>query len=182
MSRVAPRTTGTRSTTRAPMVRPFIALDPHLHTLMFCAKNEGTVAYGVSCHITCASALAPPGEGRAPAAGTDHAPQGDHQALAVDESVLSSAQGSSASQGVGQARAAGTSHAHPRETLSSPVLPQLYVLPTCVWAVALSSPFELSVVVFARLSLDFDGCFFVLFASARLFGYECLECNSSAMA
>ena len=63
-------------------------------------------------------------------------------------------------------------------------------------AVPLSSPFELSVVEFARLSQNFVGCFFVLFAGVQLFEYDCFErgadvfrmasevlfCNSGGMA
>ena len=263
MSRVDPRTTGAYSTTHAPMVCPLIVLDPQLHTLMFWTKNQDTDAYGVSCHITRATALPPPGEGRAPAAGTIHAPQGDRQAPAVDEGVFARTQGSSASQGEGRALAAGTNHAPPGETLLSPVLPPpvrsadmcmgvdigpagslfidqpppvrlatriilIEICDPCTMltaavsqgsvevfghftsafslaplvsavapeAVALSSPFELSVVEFAQLSQDFYGCFFVLFAGAQLFEYdgfergadvfrmasEALFCNSGGMA
>ena len=53
-----------------------------------------TDVYGL---ITLATAVPPPGEGRAPAAGTNLAPPGDRQAPAVDEGpFLSRTQGSSA--------------------------------------------------------------------------------------
>ena len=96
------------------MVCPLIVLDPQLHTLMFWTKNQDTDVYGVSCRITRATALPPPGEGRAPAARTNHAPPGDRQAPAVG--VLSRTQGSLASQGEGRALAAGTNHAPPGDT------------------------------------------------------------------
>ena len=55
---------------------------------------HATDVYG---HITLATAVPPPGEGRAPAAGTSHAPPGDRQAPAVDDGpFLSGTWGSSA--------------------------------------------------------------------------------------
>ena len=58
--------------------------------------------------------MPPPGEGRAPAAGTNHTPLGDRQAPALDEGpFLSRTQGSSAPEGEGRAPAAGTNHAPP---------------------------------------------------------------------
>ena len=57
-------------------------------------RLHATDVYG---HITLATAVPPPGEGRAPAAGTNRAPRGDRQAPAVDEGpFLSRTQGSSA--------------------------------------------------------------------------------------
>ena len=60
-------------------------------------RLHATDVYG---HITLAAAVPPPGEGRAPAAGTNRAPRGNRQVPAVDEGpFLSRTQGSSAPPG-----------------------------------------------------------------------------------
>ena len=76
------------------------------------ARFHATDEKGVSCHITLATAVPPLGEGRAPAAGTNHAPAGDRQAVDGGP-FLSRTQGSSAPLGESRAPAAGTNHAPP---------------------------------------------------------------------
>ena len=72
---------------------------------------HATDVYG---HITLATAVPPPGEGRAPAAGTNLAPPGDRQAPAVDE-------GPYAPLGEGWASAAGDNHV-PSENRQAPAV------------------------------------------------------------